>query len=49
MYSRASVGENGCMNGPARTSRYRRDSSWPLMNALPPQTSIAFETIWIAL
>ena len=25
IYSNASFGENGCMNGPARTSRYRRD------------------------
>ena len=29
MYSNASLGESGCMNGPARTSRYSRDSSLP--------------------
>ena len=27
MYSNASLGESGCMNGPARTSRYNREST----------------------
>jgi len=48
MYSRASMGEKGCMNGPARTSRYNCESGLRAMNPPPPLRSIAWLTMSIA-